>query len=373
MGKKDQAMDAITRAVGLDSTNVEALTWAGFLYNEIHKTPMAKRLLLKGITVNQSCSYCYEYLGDAQIYEGAYELAAQSYEKALATRAYTEETSVKLAKAVLLSGYPEKAAQLFEKILSMNSRNDEALYWLSNAYLEMGMIPQAKQLPSKLKIKQKTGWVHLAQGEVYEAQGKVDAALISFSVASRLMPEEPRTLAAAGRMNLVKEEFEEAVMNFGKALGQDPHNPQYLVNLGEAYEGLGDNESALQFYTEVIRTNPHYARAFYLAARTRSKEGKHVEAIKMLREGLKRKPDNPRFAMALGHEYRATAQYEKAIEFYEKAAEGGGGEFVEGYRHIGTIFLNKLKNEKKAKRYFNKYLKAGGTSEKIKKMVLNMQ
>jgi tetratricopeptide (TPR) repeat protein len=186
------------------------------------------------------------------------------------------------------------------------------------------------------------------------------------------MPEEPRTLAATGRMNLVKMEYEDAVMNFGKALPNDPHNPDYLLNLGKAYEGLTDYGSAVQLYDAVTEENPQFTEAFLLSASARSKSGDHGGAVKMLEKGLAQRPEDARFIMALGHEYRAISQFDKAIASYEKAVKLGGAEYIDAYRQIGALYHKTLGDSKKAKRYYERYLKEGGTSEEVKKLVATL-
>jgi tetratricopeptide (TPR) repeat protein len=369
MNKKDEATESVLKSLKIDSTNADALAWAGFLGNDAKTTDQSRPMLQRAIKVNPNCALCYEYLGDAYQLEANYPLAAQNYEKSLGLRAYSEATSVKLAKCVLLSGQPEKAGLLFEKILGMNAGNDEALYWLSHVYVTLGRLAEAEKLPQTYKFAKKTGWLHLAQGEVYEKQGNINAALISFSVASRLIPDEPLMLAATGRMNLVKKEYEDAVQNFGKALGQDPHNPRYLLELGKAYEGLTDFASALALYDEVIRTNPQYTDVFYFAARALSRSGDHAKAIEMLTKGLQRLDGDLRLTLALAHEYRAIGQYPKAIKFFEQVAESGKPEYVDGYRFVGMVYYDNLKEQSKAKKYFTKYVEAGGTDPKVKDLL----
>jgi len=373
MDKKSKSKRAVLKVLEQNGDNVDALSWLGFLYNDVNKTDSARVYLERAVSLDDECALCHEFLGDALLYEGSYAKAADSYEKSVGMRAYTETVSLKLAKSVLLSGLPEKASQLFEKILAMNNTNDEAFYWLVHAFLKLGWVDRARALFNRYSFSRKTGWIHLAQGEIYETQGNIDAALISFSVASRLLPDEPLSVAATGRMNLVKKEFDNAVVNFGKALGRDPHNPRYLLELGKAYEGLTDYRSAFQLYDEIIRKNPQFDEAFYLAARVLSKSGEHVKAVEMLEKGLQRNQESWKMHLALGHEYRITMQYEKAVTHYEEATNRGGADGVEGFRFIGYIYLEKLNDSKKAKKYFERYIKSGGKNPKVSSILSTLK
>ncbi|MBD3240587.1 MAG: tetratricopeptide repeat protein [Chitinivibrionales bacterium] len=370
MNKPEIAMDAIMRSIYQDSANPHSYAWAGYLYNKQRQTDTAMVYLKKAVSLDSTCAVCHEYLGDAYLFEGYYGKAASHFQSSLAFRAYSEETSVKLAKAVLLGGEPQKAGLLFEKILSMNPQNDEALYWLSHVFVQLGRPDDAAKLPTKYGFTKKTGWLHLAQGEIYESKDNINAALISFSVAARLIPEEPRMLAATGRMHLKKREFEKAVMSFGKALGQDPHNPQYLLELGKAYEGLTDFNSALEIYQEVIKTNPQLWEAYYWAARAYSKSGRHLESVEMLEKARKRNPDDHTIIIALGHEYRNSGQFPKAVDAYEDVADTEEStQSVDALRFIGITYYNDLKEPNKARKCFERYIKAGGEDPRVKDLL----
>jgi len=372
MNKPEVAMDAIMRAIQKGSTDAASLAWAGFLHNQLRETETAKVYLRRATKLDPNCALCHEYLGDAYLFQANYQKAAGHFEKSLAVRAYSEQTSLKLAEAVLLSGQPQKAGLLFEKILNMNKANDEALYWLSHVFVTLGRAGEAQNLPVKYGFSKKTGWLHLAQGEIYEAEGKINAALISFSVASRLIPDEPRMLAATGRMHLAKREYEQAVVSFGKALGQDPHNPRHLLELGRAYEGLTDYTSAIQIYDEVIKTNPQLAEVYYWRARALSRSGDHEKAIESLLTSLEREPENHTVLMALGHEYRASSQYNKAIEAFEDIAKDEGEHALNALRYIGMTYYDNLENKSKAKKYFERYVKSGGKDTRVQELLAKL-
>lgn len=369
IGNKEEAIRTIKLALQRNEKSVTALSLAGYYYNDARQTDSAKVYLKRALKLDDGCATCHEHLGDALLYEARYAEAAPHLEKALGMSAYSEAASMKLARAVLFSGYAEKAGELYRKIITMNPQNDEAFYWIVHIYLMTGRKADAEGMFTTYAFKQMTAWLHLARGEIYEQAEKVDAALISYSVASRLLSEEALTMAAAGRMNLVRKEFDKAVVNFGKALGHDPHNPDYLLQLGKAYEGLTDFNAAMQIYTEIIKKNPQFSEAFYLAARAMSKAGEHQKAIKLLRDGLARMPEDARINLALGHEYRLLNDNIQSIDAYERAARWGGQEYVEAYRYIGTIYLDKLADKKKARRYFERYLKEGGDNEKVRELL----
>ncbi|MDR0331089.1 MAG: tetratricopeptide repeat protein, partial [Chitinispirillales bacterium] len=84
-------------------------------------------------------------------------------------------------------------------------------------------------------------------------------------------------------------------------------------------------------------------------------------AIACLNRGLDANPGNANLLFRIGGLYLATSQYEQAINMYQaslgrKVSESN----VEALRIIGEIYYTKLMNEKKAREYFKKYVRASG-------------
>lgn len=371
MGKRDVAFDYIKKALSRDSTQFEVLQWAGIMYKDAGYADTAKSLLLKAIVRNARCASCEMYLADIYYDNGEYELAVKFYTQSLSIGSYSEAASVKLGNALIMSGDFERARMMYEKIFSTNTKSEEVLYRLCSIYLRVGNIDKAKALFAQYAGTRTGGWTHLTRGEIAEAENRTADALVSFTVASTLMPENPLAHGGVGRIELMKREYDKAVESFGRALGNAPHNVDFLIGTGKAYEGIGQFSAAFDLYAEVARRAPRQPDVFGHMGRVLGLQQLHDQAIATFRRGLELNPKNAELAYGLGHELRAMMQFSDAIEAYKKSVRTRNDEkrFFSAYKDIGDIYFYDLKNPEKARDYYKKYMKSGGKDEAVVSMV----
>ncbi len=367
VGKSNIAMKTIEDALTIDSTNSEILSYAGFLYKESDRVEEAKNILLKAISLSDKCSECFTYLGDIYFEETQCAKAAGFFRRALVILGYDEDVMMKLGRTLVLSYQNEAAKDIFEQVFIKNPDNHEAFYRLSHIYLLWKNVDKVKTLIARRKNDQKTVWDHLVQGELLEMKGNIQAALISYSVALRLHPEMPEALAGKGRIDLYKGNYNNAIVNFSKALVKDPYNPFLLLNLGKAYEGIGQYTSAFDIYSEVADKYSQIPETYKLIAGIRSRKKKHKGAVDIVQKGLKHNPESAELYSVLGRELQMLGNYMQAIEAYENAVKYGDDSYIETFLKIANIYYNNLKNEKEAKKFLKKYLKKGGKKEQLQK------
>ncbi len=369
MKKADLAVETINAALAIDEKSVAAMSVAGLIYKETGRIEEAKAILTRAIAIDQNCADCYRYLAEIHFDESDYARAIGYFRRSLDIAGYNERTAVRLARAYKLSCQDEKARVLFEDVLAKNPDQYESFYQLTDLAIRSDRIDEAKAMVGKRRREQKTVWHHLAAGEIQEIEGKTDAALISYSVALRLMPDIPEAHSGLGRIDLTKDDFANAIVNFGKALARDPYNPYLMLDMARAYEGTGEYNSAFEIYKEVSGKYPQVAEAYYRFAQLNSRLKEHMKAMEIVEEGLEHNPKNPRLLMGLGHACRMLGRYQEAIDAYEQAVKKGGQQYVDAYIHIANVYSKYLNDEETAKRYQKKYLKAGGEEETLKKQI----
>jgi len=361
------ALKTIENALTLDSNNTEILSCAGTLFKEDGRVDEGTRLLLKALSLTDKCFECHNTLGEIYYEEMQCAKAAGYFRRALEINGYDEEIMMKYGRTLVLSYQNEQAKAIFERIVSTNPKNQEALYRLAHIYLLSDNIEKVTSFSKLHKNGNKTMWDHLIEGELHEKQGNLDAALISYNVVLRLQQEMPDAFAGLGRLEFIKGNFNDAIINFSKALVKDPYNPYLLLNLGQAYEGIDQTSSALDTYTDIVNKFPQIPEAYLLSATIYSRENNHKQAAEILMIGNANIPENPQLYSALATEYKNRGEYENAIEAYKNAANYGGDTHINAYLEIANIYFNDLKNEKEAKQYLKKYLKAGGNKELLEK------
>ena len=177
--------------------------------------------------------------------------------------------------------------------------------------------------------------------------------------------------AGAGRVNLANKEYDRAIEDFGRALGNAPHNADFLLGMGKAYEGINQLTAAFDLYAEVARKAPKHPDVFGLMGRVLSLEQLHDQAIKVFKRGIELNPKNASLCYGLGRELRVMMQFNEAIEVFRKSVRNKDDEkqFYAAYKDIGDIYYYDLKNPEKAKDFYKKYMKFGGKDETVVSLV----
>jgi tetratricopeptide (TPR) repeat protein len=324
----------------------------------------ARDYLVRAIARNEDCGGCYALLGEISLGEHQYTRATSYLHRALEISG-EEQAAMQYARSLLLSQQPGKAHDIYRKVLEKNPENEEAMFRLVYLAVQGRNATAARQVFKKYGRSRKTVWDHLGQGVLREAEGATDAALISYSVALRLQPGSVDAYAGCGRVYLAMGEFEKAIENSGRAMASDPYNPNLMLDLGKAYERKGDIAAATAMYAEVTRTFPDLPDAYFSLARIWSRSDDHEKATRVIVEGLAHSPRSARLHMALGHEYVGLGKYEEAVAAYQHVAKSDDPSAVEANMYIANIYSKYLGDEKAAQKYFKRYVKAGGSEDKM--------
>jgi tetratricopeptide (TPR) repeat protein len=128
---------------------------------------------------------------------------------------------------------------------------------------------------------------------------------------------------------------------------------------------MGDVAAAVQYYIEVDKKYPRFPGVQLKIALIKSRQNAHEIAIRYLTRGITYQPDDTSLYLLAGEEYTAIDNYKEALESFKLALKKGKGRPIEALRRIGNIYFDKLADSKKAKEYYKKYVKAGGSEQDV--------
>gem|GEM_PF-1194259 len=364
-GRYEDAYKVIRPVASRSTIRPDALRWVGLIYKAMGNPDTAKQILENALIVDKSCSECLIALGDLYFDEGDFTNAIDRYQRAFNLEGFSRNAAMRLAHSYIKTGKPDQAQGLYERVLAKNGVDGEALYRLVHLYIKKNMVGTAKTVLLKGGYN-KNGWYFLADAEIAESENNINASMVSFAKALKMMPEVPEVQAGCGRISLAKRKYTAAIKYFGLAMAGEPENIDFMFGMAQAYEGSGDRETALELYQEVVRREPSHEDVNYAIARIYSRSKEHEMAIRYLEEGIRLNKKSALLYLALGHEYRLMENTSSAIENYLKAVKVDEIRALEAYRHIGNIYY-KSGNEKKAKKYYAMYIKLGGKNKKVQR------
>lgn len=363
-GETKRAMDNSASALVKSPKDTRILYWSGMVYRFCGKQDLAMQTFEDALKLEPSNAMCLEAIGDIYLEAIQYKNAAKNYFKAWEKGGYNEQRAFKLSNTLLYDGKYIEAKDFYETIINRNPAFSEALYKLTTIYCHLEDFKSARKMLPMFK-NDGTPWMQLAQGLIFEIEKNLDAASVAYSIARRISPNNPYVHSGFGRIYLKKNLIDSAIIELSAAAAADTLNMQLLINLGDAFKGMGDTSSAFLYYSEVDKRYPEHKNVHTLMAQIKSNEGKHSEAARICERGINYHPDNADLYYLLGMQLQKDDKFDAAIDAFQTALKKGKGQPVDALRCIGNIYYANLVNDKKAKEFFKRFVKAGGKTEDV--------
>lgn len=236
--------------------------------------------LLYGILLVLGFSSCTKSLAPAMLSNKKSEFDAATFDYI-----YSEAIRFKLL------GNDGDAINLFEESLKINPQNDAVYFNLAQLFLAKGNIPQAKKyIKSAISIDENNMWYLMMLSNIYYQENIIDSTIYVYEKLVSKYPEKIELKVSLGGLYSEKSDFKNAIKIFEdienkygpnestsalyvqnlistgslqkaleKSLELVSLNPDEIIYSGllaEAYKALGENEKALDVYTDLIENNP---------------------------------------------------------------------------------------------------------------------
>ncbi len=193
----------------------------------------------------------------------------------------------------------------------------------------------------KVAIKNSPGaWEpHMWLGRTYAEMDRLEEASEHLHTALDLVPDEKaagecnnaiayytQLFRNEGNSKMEASQYEMALIEYEKAIVIDPHNANSLVNLGAAYQNLGDHDAAITAYEEAQALEPdneeilgYLLDAYSFKAASLASPGveDYDGAIDYYERIERVAPDFPDLLFNLGNMHYLSEHWRKAIDYFE--------------------------------------------------------
>lgn len=187
---------------------------------------------------------------------------------------------------------------------------------------------------------------------------------------------EPDNAEAHNNLGLIfykKEQYEQAIDEFQKARKLSPNNQQYAYNEGLALMKAGKNEEAVNAFREssgleegkemrekfITEFEANKWRELYNSGHSAMEHGNYRQAIELFKSVIEIKPDLLEANVNLGFCYRAIADKQNQIYYFEKAQNLSPDSADINY-NLGLAYFDSKMYEKAIER-FNKVVELNAT------------
>lgn len=276
----------------------------------------------------------------------------------------------------------QEARNHLEKVLELGGDAAAAYAGLASVFLMRRRFEDALDLTRKsTRIKANYLPAHLIMGNIYQAMGNDEIALLKYEKVLSLDPQsrEGHFRTAISCRNL--ERFDDAIYELRRTLEIDPDYVPAHLELGEIYEKRGDGARAIAQFESIIalsRDNPDLCRkigrAYHAAGKLDiavryferlhsllpedpgAKEllgacmrdlGRLEEAVALFEDVIKASPNSASAYQGLAGVYCAMGDSEKEVFFLRKAIKSDP-RCVEALHSLGRSYLSRMLAEEAA-------------------------
>lgn len=241
--------------------------------------------------LNDKLPEVHATLGSVYRTTGKYSESIAELERALSLAPNSDDFYRRLGDVYLDSGKSAQALEAYQKAVKLNP-----YYWvdenaLGAAYAQVADYAKALQAFQQVTVLEPdvdAGFENV--GNMYLQQGKYQESIPYFQKAIQIEPYFT-TYTNLGTSYFMLKQYSQSVAMFEKAVELNPNDADVVLNLADAYRGLGQQDQARSAYLRTIstgfkelETNPQDANAMSDIALAYAKTGNASQALKFIRQ-----------------------------------------------------------------------------------------
>lgn len=164
----------------------------------------------------------------------------------------TKLKNMQLAYDAFQSGQYESAVFFYKKVIAEEENNKDALFGLATTYHRGGQLEEARDTYIKLINIDQNNWAALNNFLVLASEESPDEALRQLQGLEKSNPEFAPVPAQMGMIYIQQNNLNEAAKSMARAVSLAPDNVSYRYILAVVLDKLGNNETAVKLYRQVI-------------------------------------------------------------------------------------------------------------------------
>jgi tetratricopeptide (TPR) repeat protein len=292
-GRYDEAARSFEKLVELAPNMAEAHARLGLIFYQQGKFEEAAQSLRQAIKLKPALPNTGLLLAMALSELGRYKEALPALEKGFKTAtdpALKRASGLRLSRAYTGLGQDDKAVEVALELTRLFPKDPETLYQAARLFANYAYLSTVKLsdvAPDSL-------WLHLAAGESYESQGRLDAAIREYKEVLSIRPNRPGVHYRIGRALLAsaKESKDgalsepEALKEFEQELQLDPTNANAAYEAGEIHRKSARFDRAAELFSQAVKYYPDFEEALVGLGRTLVSLSKAEQALAPLAKAI---------------------------------------------------------------------------------------
>ena len=327
-GRYDEAAQAYEKLRELAPAMAEAHARLGLIYFQQGRFEQAVTSLRQAIKLKPTLPNTELLLAMALSELGRYREALPALEKGFKRAtdpALKRASGLQLQRAYTGLRQDDNAVEVALELTRLYPKDPEALYHAGRLfanYAYLSTVKLSEVAPDSL-------WLHLAAGEAYESQGRLDAAIREYKEVLSIQTNRPGVHYRIGRALLARAKQStddavsepEALREFEQELRLDPTNANAAYEAGEIHRKSARFDRAAELFSQAVKYYPDFVEALIALGRTLVSLGKAEQALAPLGKAVALDAANEVAWFQLAQAQRAlgnAAEQQKAVAEFQR-------------------------------------------------------
>lgn len=257
-------------------------------------------------------------LGQAYQLTGETNLAKESFEQAVALYPNQVEAKRSLALLETRSGRYDQARARLDELLKQRPDDLDALDMLMRVDLVTRNWSGAEQTLQRLRAAAKDHpLVSMAEGRLYQAQGRVDRAVAAYERATLSAPNDPDPLLTLIKLEVGQGDLKRAQTRLETLIDKHPEHLYAHGLLGEVYTIAGDVSRADARFEQATKLNPKWMTPWLDWGSLWLAQKRFDQAAQVVKNGLAVNSESEELYMLLASVRSTQQELDEAIHAYE--------------------------------------------------------
>ncbi|UCB51673.1 MAG: tetratricopeptide repeat protein [Candidatus Zixiibacteriota bacterium] len=318
-GAADSATEAYTKAVGLDSTDLNSLWYLAMLWQQKRDVGKAIHYWTKLASLQPFSGRIHLQLAALLHQNRQYDEAISEYTKVLDLDPHNDKALEGLGKTHEAKGDLGEAILSFRRLLELKPHDQVLTDKIIALYLRTGEPKKATELAEGSEFYSSDD--PLAQkrlGVLYLSLEDYDRAESLFMEYIRSHPGDARVHFLLGSIALQREELEKAKTEFEAAVSWEDSVPDSWINLALIYLRQDSTKKAIQVYRQALEKVNDKVGLWFLLGSAYAQDGQFDSALVVLRKASDKNPHDTRILFALGSAYERSGDFDRGVATFER-------------------------------------------------------
>jgi predicted TPR repeat methyltransferase len=231
--------------------------------------PAALEAIGRALTLDSRFAEAYVVLGELRREQGRPEEALDALKMGLALNGQLPSLSNSLGRLLRdTKRFEEEAQEVFKNAIS-SAPQDATVHYNAGLILRLldDLDGARMQYERAVQLAPDLARAHFELGTVFEDQGESQAAVRAYQRSIRLAPTDPEPHRRLGKLLVEFEKLDEAKVCFENVLRIDPNDPDGMEGLADVYRNKEQPDKAISLYRRLAdQGNP--TAAHFVAALT---------------------------------------------------------------------------------------------------------